>query len=329
MVVATAMIWVINPNNVSSRTLWILLIILLVFTVGGGYYYYTNIYTQDRVTQTGQAEIRTAPVRQGDLVISVGGVGTLLPAVEVSLGFETSGILAGTDVHVGDQVAVGDRLAYLDDTDCRAQVLQAGINERQVELGLAALLTDPSAADIATAQANLAEAQTNLNNVLHPASEEELRAERNQLISAEQELNELLAGMSEDESAVLKADLMVAEISLRLAQGDYDSVAWQGERGASSQAAALQQATIAYEKALAQYNLSAIDATQSQISSARAAVADAQVQLTALEQDPDSLVLAAAQAGVAQAQAQLVDLLDGPSADELDNARLDIRAGAA
>ena len=68
---------------------WIGLIIALA--AGGGYAYYSYVYlpSQTTVEQT----IVTAQVHQGDLVISVSGSGTLNPASEIDLGFQSGGYL--------------------------------------------------------------------------------------------------------------------------------------------------------------------------------------------------------------------------------------------
>ena len=133
-----------------------------------------------------------------------------------------------------------------------------------------------------------------------------------------------MAGPAPEEIAVAKAELELAEINLQQAQADYDKVSWRSDVGRLPQAVALQQATIAYEKAKASYDLKVAGPTEEQIAAARAKVAQAQAQLDALEQGPSPQELAAAEAKVAQAQAQLDALLAGTSSVDLELAQLSV-----
>lgn len=58
--------------------------------------------------------LQTAKVRTGDLVVAASGAGTIVPAVQVNLAFQTSDVLAGLDVSVGDAVTAGQVLGRLE-----------------------------------------------------------------------------------------------------------------------------------------------------------------------------------------------------------------------
>jgi len=88
---------------------WIALVLLLGLA-GGGYYYYTTTIKAKPVTATVQT-LATSVVRQGNIVISAVGTGTLIPASSVDLAFPKSGVLTEVNVKVGDQVKVGQVLA--------------------------------------------------------------------------------------------------------------------------------------------------------------------------------------------------------------------------
>jgi len=296
---------------------------MVALLAGGGAWYY---YGQYLPAQAPPAEetIRTTRVRRGDLVIYASGTGTLIPAAEVNLGFPTSGVLAEVPVEVGDQVEAGDVLARLDDTDAQSQVIQAEINLRLAELQLAKLTGEPDAADLAAGQASLADAQANLDNLITPPTAEDLAAARDNLISAQQSLESLLAGPTPEEIVIAKSDRQAAEITLQEAQAAYDEIAWRPGAGATSQAMALWQASTAYEKAKATYDLAVAGPTEEELAATRAKVAEAQAQLDTLEQGPDPEELAAAQAKVAQAQAELDALLDGVSSEDLEAAQLEV-----
>ena len=174
------------------RSKWILSVVVIVLLAAGGVWYY---YGQYLPAQAGpQTEmIRTAQVTQGDLVISASGSGELVPATEVSLGFQAGGTLAQLLVQVGDPVDSGGVLARQDDTDARFQVLQAEISLRQAELQLTQLSTGPSAAELASARAGLISTEADLDNLTAPATTEELAAAQVSMASAQADLAALTA----------------------------------------------------------------------------------------------------------------------------------------
>ncbi len=104
-------------------------------------------------------------------------------------------------------------------------------------------------------QAGLANAQANLDNAKAKNSQNP-----NQLI-------------------VVKAQVDKAIITLQKAQSDYNAVAWRGDIGMTSQAAALQTATIDYQSALANFNQTAATINDSALRTAQAQLDQAQVSL--------------------------------------------------
>jgi HlyD family secretion protein len=306
-----------------KRLLWIVAL-ALVLTAAGGYYYYSNVYLQAQEPASGEGTISTYTVSTGDLTITASGSGTLIPASEVAVGFDSSGVLAEVLAQVGDQVEAGQLLALLDDADAQDQVAQAEISLRQAELDLAALSDEVDAADLAAAQASLSSAKANLTALTSPASDQELLAAQQSLKSAKEALADLLDGPDEDTVESAKADLTLAEMSLRIAQAAYDEIAWQPNVGTTQEAMDLWEATTNYEKAQADYSETAKGATADEISEARAEVAQAQADLDALLEEPDPDEVAAAEAQVAQAQAELDALLAGTSTQDLEAAQLNV-----
>jgi HlyD family secretion protein len=306
-----------------KKLFWIIVLALVLTASGGGYYYYNNVYllAQEPAAET---SVSTYTVSTGDLSITASGSGTLVPGNELALGFQSGGVLAEVSVKVGDQVEAGQVLARLDDADAQDQVAQAEISLRQAELDLAALNEGTDAADLAAAQASLSSAKANLTALTSPPAEQELLAAQEALKSAKEALADLLAGPDDDTVASAKADLTLAEMSLRIAQTAYDQVANQPNVGMTQQAMDLWEATTNYEKAQATYNETVQGATADEISDARAQVAQAQAALDALQKAPDWDEVAAAEAQVAQAQAQLDALLAGTSAKDLEAAQLSV-----
>jgi multidrug resistance efflux pump len=94
-------------------------------------------------------------------------------------------------------------------------------------------------------------------------------------------------------------------VAVKQAQTAYDTVAWGDDVGDSPQAAALQTATLAYEKSLATYRQKVAGATPDQIAAVQAKLTQAQQQVGDLLAGADANDIAAAQIAVEQAQASL------------------------
>ncbi len=262
---------------------WRLLLILvfalaaLLVAGGGWYYYYQYLPAQ---TINGEETIQTATVRRGNIVLLASGTGTLVPVKEVDLGFSTGGDLIDLAVQVGDQVQAGDVLARLDDTDAQSAVTQAEINLRLAELQLAELTSVPDAAELAAAQF--------------------------QLTGAQEALEDLLNGPSAEEITIAQADLATAEKALQQAQAAYDQVSWRPGVAATSQAMDLWEATAAYDKAKANYDLAVAGPTEEEIATAQASVASAQAQLDSVLNSASPEEVEADQLAVEQARDNLV-----------------------
>lgn len=311
------------------RWVWLVLLLIVLVGAGGGYAYYTGRLTIPGLTPTqtpatAQQQVTTAPVTTGDLLVRVDGIGNLMASHEVKLGFHTSGVVKQVLVQPGDPVQIGSVLATLDDTALRYGVLQAGLSMRQAQLQMATVTAaDPTT--IATAKANLAAAQVELSQLTTPPTASQLAGAKEDLLSAQQALNQLVGGMSADEQTSLEANLRTTEVALKKAQSAYNKIAWRNDVGVTSEAATLQDATIAYEKAKADYNLAAAGPTADSITAARAKVSKAQDTLEQLTKGPDPQQVDAAQAKVAAAQTTLDNLLHGGDPKTVENAQLAVQ----
>ncbi|HEY8370933.1 MAG TPA: efflux RND transporter periplasmic adaptor subunit [Thermodesulfobacteriota bacterium] len=95
----------------------------------------------------------TAPVRRGNLTVTVTATGTLQPTNQVEVGIEVSGTIRSVEVDYNDRVEVGQVLARLDTTKLEAQVQQS-------EAALAA-----AQARVLQAQASVEEAKARLSRL--------------------------------------------------------------------------------------------------------------------------------------------------------------------
>lgn len=86
------------------------ILILLVVIAAGAYFAWPS-----QNVETATSDPSTAKVRTGDLVVSAIGAGTIVPAAQVNLSFQTNGVLAAMDVAVGDTVTAGQVLGRLEE----------------------------------------------------------------------------------------------------------------------------------------------------------------------------------------------------------------------
>jgi HlyD family secretion protein len=335
-----------------SRHIALVFLVVVALVAGGGYYYRSQYAVSKAEAE--EPELKTARARTGDIIITAGGLGSLVPAAEANLAFRSSGMLAELLVGVGDSVAKGDVLARLDGSDAQVQIAQAEINLRLAELKLAELeqeeesaavvaaksqvaqaeinlqqaalkaaelTADPDPVALATARSSLAAAESDLAKLQTPPTAEAILAATDNLVSARKALEAVVAGPTPEEIAIAEADLQLAEISAQVAQAAFDKV---GQNLASPQAINLWQATTAFEKAQAVYEQKVAGTSEDQVAAARARVATAQSQLDALLAGPSAESVAAAVAKVTQATAQLDALLAGASEGDIQLADLEV-----
>lgn len=72
-----------------------------------------------------ELQYRTEAVTRGDLTVIVTATGNLAPTKKVDVGCELSGIVKSVGVDYNDRVTVGQPLAYLDDANYKAAVIEA------------------------------------------------------------------------------------------------------------------------------------------------------------------------------------------------------------
>jgi len=247
--------------------------------------------------QFGNAKAAVAPdyevvvVKRGDIAATVSATGSTLPEHEANLAFQTAGIIASVTVEVGDMVTPTQVLAQLDTTDLELAIRQAEVNLRTAQIKARQLDEKPSASDVAAAQAALASAQA--------------------------AYQQLLDGPDADQLAAARASVEQAKVALDQAQQAYDKIKDLPNASMMPQSLQLQQATINYETAQAQYRVTTRAATKAQIAAAQAQVAQAQANLDRLLKGPTREQVEIAQAGVDQAQLAL-----DQAQRRLENARL-------
>lgn len=143
-----------NLSILKKKKFWIPL--ALVIIVGGGIAY--------KSSQNGKPQYSTERVKKQDLRQTVSATGTVEAAEEVQLNFKTIGRLAQMAVEVGDNVALGQKLASLDTKDAQSALLSASASLKSAEANLAKLKAGAAAQDIAVYESAVKTAETSLVN---------------------------------------------------------------------------------------------------------------------------------------------------------------------
>jgi len=222
-----------------NRIILGVIVIVILLAIAGFWY-----YQQTSSSAAASARVQTATVQRGSLVATVSAAGNILTPEEATLAFQTSGRVAKVNVQVGDAVKKAQTLMELDTTD--------------LELALKTAKTN-----LASSTANLEQTKANLQFSLRNAqatlesSKAALEAARNKNA---QNPNQII---------VAKAQLDKATIALQQAQGAYNRIAWRGDVGLTQQATDLQNATIEYQSALANYNMTIATINDSALKSAQ------------------------------------------------------------
>ena len=270
-------------------------------------------------------DYQSVPVRRETVVSRVGATGTIAPVEQINLTFKSSGRVTDLLVEPGQMVASGDVLAKLESRELELAVERAEIALEISRIQLSELETGPTAGELAAARASVASAQASYEKIAGGASKEDLASAEAGLASARAALAKLLEGPTEQQITVAKANLEQSRIALEQAQSAYDKVSWIGAVGALPQSLQLQQATINYEAAVANYELATEGPTESQLKSTEAQVVQAEGALGRLLDSPTESDLAMAEAQVIQAQSSLDRLLDTPSKQQVAIAEQQVR----
>jgi HlyD family secretion protein len=291
----------------------IIIFILLIVAIAG-YFGYTNYLAS---TAEPSPELAQAP----ELKPVIWASGKIVPAQRADLSFSLPGQLVEIAAPVGARVEAGAILARQDDLDLRHGLTAAETNLARAQAELDRLLAGPRPEEVAIAGDNVAIAESGL-----AAAEADLAAARAGVSGAQAnvaravaEIERLLAGARPPEKETAAANLLKVEAALRLAQAEYDKIAWADDVGLSPQALALESATLDYQIAMATYEGLVQGATAAEVAAAQAAVNAARASQSQAEAS-----LARTEAQLKQfeatwqtANSRLALLKEGPTAAEI------------
>ncbi len=151
-----------------KKSVWVALGIIAVLLVSGAVFY-RSIYLPAHQQAT-DTPVKIATARKGELVISANGVGTVIAAQEIVVGFASSGVVAEIYVEVGDEVQAGEALAQ--QGNLKALELALASAERKFQAAQKALedLYDELELVRANAQLAVSEAQVALEEAVRERS---------------------------------------------------------------------------------------------------------------------------------------------------------------
>jgi HlyD family secretion protein len=257
----------------------ITILFILAAVVGGsiaGYQYLAPAVPQNL---NDDPNVEVVQIGRETLVDTVNATGSIEPESEVEMKFEIGGVVKEVLIKRGHYVTAGTALARLAIGDLELEIRRAEIE--------------------------LAQAKAELDQLFEPELAEKVAAARTKVESARLKLADLQDGPDPDEVTKAEAELRRKEIALKTTQWEYDQVAYRGDVGAMPQADKLQEATLDYEAAQADYNLAVKEATPADLAEARSTLAEAQSSLAELLKEPSAAEIAAKQAAVDKAQLTL------------------------
>jgi HlyD family secretion protein len=287
-------------------------IILLIVAVAGAVAFltYRNFLAPVPGTPTPTVEVAVVP----STVAVVSAEGFVVPARWADLSFKVPGQIVELLVKEGDGVQAGQVLARLDNTDPLSAVAQAEDAVRQAEAGVAQAEADVQQAESGVAQAKAAvevasaavvSAQAQLAQVKAGSTAEQIAQAEAAVGTARARLNQTKAAARPEDLDAQASALLKAEAAVRQAQTEYDKISWADNKGETPQALALQQATLDYQAAKAQYDRLKNGATEEEIAMARAGVAEAEAALAVVKAGPTQEAIVIAEAAVTQAEANV------------------------
>jgi len=153
-----------RPNK-AGRT--ILIVIFLLALVAGAYFFIRYRQQQNALATINDLEL--VAFQRKPLISSINSTGSVQPAQDALLVWQTSGRVGEVTVSVGSQVKQGDLLAALDENDLPLDILQARMEKLNAEQALenlessTALKREQLKADISNAQTSLVSLNTELS----------------------------------------------------------------------------------------------------------------------------------------------------------------------
>ena len=264
------------------------------------------VYEPQRVTAT-----------SGQLTTTVELSGSAEAAQTTSLSFAVGGTAVSVEVEVGDEVAIGDALGRLDDSDAGRQLETAEVQLRLARLKLEELLESPAASAIAASERALATAQAQVVSATLALEQIDDPPDDSAIEAAEQAVANALSQLSSARQAL-------ADLTSRASASDV-AKAQQSVANAASQ---LSTAEEALEDLIDEPSEAELASAKQAIANTALQLSNAEEALADLKSEPNEAELASAEQAVAAAAAQLssaeqtlASLTEEPSVADIETAR--------
>ena len=322
----------------NKKYLWFFIPIILVLA-GGGFYYYTTAAAP--IEETESSSIQTTVARQGDLIVFASGAGQVVPATEISLGFDKSGTLTELLVQVGEEVQAGQVLARLQTSNSTesiaAAIAASELNVFKAQQGLSAIYENAEI-ETAEAMASVEVAQAGLVNLLNSElqsaqSWEAVVEAENAVEDTEYDYNSAFSTASQANIDAAWADLVLTKNALERAEEKYAPYSNKPDDNLTraNLLAALSAAQQNYDSALREYNAMTGTGTEldqsvamAEFTTAQAMLADAQREWERVKDGPSAGEIALAEAELTAAQTKWELLKDGPDPEEIVLSELEL-----
>ncbi|MSP12419.1 MAG: efflux RND transporter periplasmic adaptor subunit [Chloroflexi bacterium] len=296
----------------------LLIVAVIVVVVIGGFFGYQRI-SSARAASTQPSAVQSVPVTRGTLSATVSSAGNIAPSSALNLTFNGNGQVKTIKVKIGDKVKAGDVLASLDTSDLDIQLAQSNSSLTVAQVQLTVTKKGPTAAQLAASEASLQSAQAAYADAKKGPSASQIASAEASVASAQAGYNaaKQTAGNRGDQLKVAENTLKKAELVLQDAQSAYDKVAWRPDIAALSQSKTLQQATIDYQSAQANYNVTVSQFSDTQVIQAQSGLTKAKSDLDNLINQSNDTQLKQTAASVAQAQSNLDNLKNTPTPEDM------------
>ena len=294
---------------------------------------------------------QTVTASTGAIEATVNATGNVEPEAQAELRFAVDGTVTAILVQPGDEVAAGQPLARIDDTDLRLKLEQAQADLKQAQADYQLLREGATEQEIAEARARVAQAQGQYQQVAGSVTQADIAAARAKLEQAQARLARLQAGSENEQLIDARAALDQAQTQLQAKRDQLSAEKTRAYEQMLQAVSDLTKAQAAY--ATAKQNWEHVDTTgkdpitsfglndaqrreyydtfvqaEAALHSAESAVQQAQVAYDQARQAEVTGVQLAEQE-VAQAQAKLDEVLKGPTTDELAEARAAVESARA
>ena len=306
----------------------IILVVVVIVIAGGGYWAY-NTYANSEADSAARQE---TDVAADELANVIWASGELQPRVWAGLSTATTGIVSRIPVDEGAWVQTGDLLLELQNGVLKSDVEVAAAQVAEAQAALDKLLAGATAAEIASANADLSAAVARVAQAAGQMLEAEaaINVVKTQTNIAENQYAELASHPTPAELEAALAEEAIAEAAVNHAQAAYNLVRGDPNIVARPESLALQEATASLEAAraktrmikegataeqlaVAQSQINAVKeeiaAAESRTAGAEAAVQSAMAERTSAQAELDRLLAGAMQEDIAIAEARVASAM--------------------